>query len=897
MILWRGSLAVLFLVFSFQTYADDFRCATQSRGREFSSTSFIVEAAQTAAVATCQNDPNTDNNDCSSNVACDDGNRLPDVACYTQSRGTEYTSSSEFTSLAQALTIGVCQAAPVSQNTDCSNYAVCDDQLRDYSIPRLIYSCTSSSNGRSFVRQGNFSSLALAEVIADCQNDPYTTNTDCQANGLCDNGNLPLPPDPVPAPAPDREITQITSVNGDYDPQHAQEIYVRPGDIITLSADLLDIDRGNLAMGDSVEDFIWKSNANTNACDAGDSGDCLNEDTGFHVNDYGVTYYVPYNIGESVLITVSSHNSSAVDSAGNATQDTIVLRNAAYNPVSYTPPTVVVTNPTEYPYNQFDPDYALAGHGRWVWIGQVRYFVPYTYTVAGEQEWVPYRNGYWAWEENDGWTWVSYDPWGWMTDHYGVWRYHGVYGWMWLPFEDRHYEPHTVTWFHDDTYVGWYPYFPSYTAGYLHGEKEGFVDGYWMGHEGGRHYGEPGYNFNAGYTVVHHEHVTDVNIITVVVNRTVIDRTTVIVIGNSIGQGNFYQHPGGHKDGSREFIEHNAPAAVVTVSVVINTRGGAQFRQPNQINRRPDVYDRVTNTNLPTRPVAVGTVALADVAHPQVEAHVLPPNTNGRGIAAPPHAVDASGNTVQLPPRTRNPAQPQANNPITGAKPVATPTPGPIPAAQTLPKFDPKRPVPAPVAAKPDPSKAAPTPAPKPIPATPAPQPPKATPKPAPNPTALTFSVSKAGTGNGTITGSGINCGSTCSVSVNPGTQMVLSALPTLNSLFQGWSGGCSGVSSCVVSVKANTNVTATFVAKPRPTPTPTPTPTPKPGPTPPPKPTPTPRPTPTPKPTPTPTPKPTPTPTPKPTPTPTPKPTPTPTPKPTPVPPKPPGPKPHPGE
>ena len=90
-------------------------------------------------------------------------------------------------------------------------------------------------------------------------------------------------------------ITKITSLNGDYDPNHAAEIYVHPGDMITLTADLLDPNNGFQAMGDSVEDFVWSSGSNE--CDAADDGDCLLH-SNFQTTDYGVTYYVPYTLGE-----------------------------------------------------------------------------------------------------------------------------------------------------------------------------------------------------------------------------------------------------------------------------------------------------------------------------------------------------------------------------------------------------------------------------------------------------------------------------------------------------------------------------------------------------------------------------------------------------------------------
>lgn len=75
-------------------------------------------------------------------------------------------------------------------------------------------------------------------------------------------------------------------------------------------------------------------------------------------------------------------------------------------------------------------------------------------------------------------------------------------------------------------------------------------------------------------------------------------------------------------------------------------------------------------------------------------------------------------------------------------------------------------------------------------------------------------SVTKAGTGTGTVTSSpaGINCGSTCSYSYGSGSSVVLTATPGSDgNLFTGWSGACSGTSTCSLTVNAAKSVTATF--------------------------------------------------------------------------------------
>jgi len=73
------------------------------------------------------------------------------------------------------------------------------------------------------------------------------------------------------------------------------------------------------------------------------------------------------------------------------------------------------------------------------------------------------------------------------------------------------------------------------------------------------------------------------------------------------------------------------------------------------------------------------------------------------------------------------------------------------------------------------------------------------------------LSVSTAGTGSGTVTGSGISCPGDCSQTYNYGTSVTLSASPSTGSTFAGWSGACSGTGNCTVSMTSARSVTATF--------------------------------------------------------------------------------------
>jgi hypothetical protein len=79
-----------------------------------------------------------------------------------------------------------------------------------------------------------------------------------------------------------------------------------------------------------------------------------------------------------------------------------------------------------------------------------------------------------------------------------------------------------------------------------------------------------------------------------------------------------------------------------------------------------------------------------------------------------------------------------------------------------------------------------------------------------------TLTVTKTGPGTGTVTSSpsGINCGATCAATFSDGTSVTLTATPSSRSRFTGWSGDCSGRSTCVLSMTANHSATANF-AKP----------------------------------------------------------------------------------
>ena len=77
------------------------------------------------------------------------------------------------------------------------------------------------------------------------------------------------------------------------------------------------------------------------------------------------------------------------------------------------------------------------------------------------------------------------------------------------------------------------------------------------------------------------------------------------------------------------------------------------------------------------------------------------------------------------------------------------------------------------------------------------------------------ITVSKAGTGGGTVSGPGISCGSDCSQSYAGNTSVTLTAVPAAGSTWGGWSGSCTGTGACRLSMTAAKAVTATFTRTP----------------------------------------------------------------------------------
>ena len=91
-----------------------------------------------------------------------------------------------------------------------------------------------------------------------------------------------------------------------------------------------------------------------------------------------------------------------------------------------------------------------------------------------------------------------------------------------------------------------------------------------------------------------------------------------------------------------------------------------------------------------------------------------------------------------------------------------------------------------------------------------------------PPPSEFQLTVFTAGSGSGTVASSpaGITCGETCVAKFNTGTAITLTPIPAAGSEFTGWSGACSGLGACEVTMSEARSVSAGFEPEPPPPPT-----------------------------------------------------------------------------
>ena len=109
------------------------------------------------------------------------------------------------------------------------------------------------------------------------------------------------------------------------------------------------------------------------------------------------------------------------------------------------------------------------------WINEPGYGALWMPTRVGA-DWVPYREGHWAWVSPWGWTWIDNEPWGYAPFHYGRWV-HVRDRWCWYPgrrIDRQAWAPALVGWIGGSNFsvsvrgstapaLGWYPLAPQET--------------------------------------------------------------------------------------------------------------------------------------------------------------------------------------------------------------------------------------------------------------------------------------------------------------------------------------------------------------------------------------------------------------------------------------------------
>ena len=132
----------------------------------------------------------------------------------------------------------------------------------------------------------------------------------------------------------------------------------------------------------------------------------------------------------------------------------------------------------------------LSEFGYFVVIDGDEYWAPHGWRC--DDGWAPYARGYLYEDPADGLVWVSNDPWGFITEHYGYWRHHEQYGYVWRPIYPLQWRPYVASMFHDrrGAIIGWTPF---YAEVWDHGYYRvgfGFDDCYWAPYWSRVHYGD-----------------------------------------------------------------------------------------------------------------------------------------------------------------------------------------------------------------------------------------------------------------------------------------------------------------------------------------------------------------------------------------------------------------------
>ncbi|MBY0469994.1 hypothetical protein K2X30_02425 [bacterium] len=258
--------------------------------------------------------------------------------CGSFSKGKEYSGNS------RSELLQTCKGDPHSSNSDCDKYAVCDSDpgLRNLAFG-ISFTCTTGSNGFTFPMTHHFEMIARAKAIYSCQQNPRISYFDCESNlDRCDanypnyGGGRPgfnPPAQPIVVNVPAEIGIASVAVNG-YpvtSDQNGGVVNVRPGDVVSLTAELYNPAAGYAPMGFAPEAFFWQSDLGQyDFCDMSNFDDCSNSN--FRKTATGILFRVPSGIGANFRINVTSHYPGAIDSDGYSDDDGIEFNNIAFTP-------------------------------------------------------------------------------------------------------------------------------------------------------------------------------------------------------------------------------------------------------------------------------------------------------------------------------------------------------------------------------------------------------------------------------------------------------------------------------------------------------------------------------------------------------------------------------------
>jgi hypothetical protein len=177
-------------------------CMTRSKNITFVSAPGEVDAATSSVLTSCQQNPVTDNNECSNNLRCgfNEINPYPSgqAVCFNTSHNVGFQAfgaPSSIDDLTRSV-LAQCQQTSVTNNNECSASLVCADRTEaSVPYPSGQVVCTADSKNIHFEQRGADNAVqSLANsTVTQCTQNPVTNNADCSQSLSCHDsfGSIP----------------------------------------------------------------------------------------------------------------------------------------------------------------------------------------------------------------------------------------------------------------------------------------------------------------------------------------------------------------------------------------------------------------------------------------------------------------------------------------------------------------------------------------------------------------------------------------------------------------------------------------------------------------------------------------------------------------------------------